>query len=74
MALITSYCGAMRAHEHQMALITSECVPCGPQAQQRLALARLALRSTGPRLSWYSPCIKYEPSSNTMALITSGCR
>ena len=27
MALITSYCGAMRTHEHQMALITSEYVP-----------------------------------------------
>ena len=27
MALITSYCGAMRTHEHQIALITSECVP-----------------------------------------------
>ena len=26
-ALITSYCGAMRTHEHQMALITSEYVP-----------------------------------------------
>ena len=26
MALITSYCDAMRTHEHQMALIASECV------------------------------------------------
>ena len=25
MALITSYCDEMRAHGHQMALITSEC-------------------------------------------------
>ena len=29
MALITSYCDAMRTHEHQMALITSECAPAG---------------------------------------------
>ena len=27
MARITSYCGAMRNREHQMALITSECPP-----------------------------------------------
>ena len=27
MALITSYCDAMRIHEHQMVLITLECVP-----------------------------------------------
>ena len=30
MALITSYCDAMRTNEHQMALITSECVPADP--------------------------------------------
>ena len=33
-ALITSDCDAMRTHEHQMALITSECVPLGLPARR----------------------------------------
>ena len=32
MALITSDCDAMRIHEHQMALITSDCAPCSSQS------------------------------------------
>ena len=46
MALITSYCDAMRNHEHQMALITSECVP-----QASIVTSLLVLRKC--RWAWH---------------------
>ena len=40
MALITLDCDLMRAHEHQMGLITSECVPFRFQFRRKAAAYR----------------------------------
>ena len=51
MALITSHCGAMRTHEHQMALITSECVrnPSRGRPAPCLHLPGLPVPASRPR-------------------------
>ena len=82
MALITSYCGAMRTHEHQMALITSECVPftgdClrdqdpGKTLPLSCVFTDLAAK-TLPFLSVLRPAAWAWTSSRQAGLLASAC-
>ena len=56
MARITSYCGTMRTHDHQMALLTSDCVP--PWSAQVIGLTIFAYRYEGLRPSDFTKAIR----------------
>ena len=83
MALITSYRGIMRTHEHQMALITSECAPLHSQSpsdhQDPLARRRPPPHPRPGRArgrlsdSDVTPPPTRPVSFNMTALITTNC-
>ena len=73
MGLITSDCDAMRTHSHQMALITSECVPAACVVGSHALLShgrKVRIRDCRPRGPQTAGA---DCPPKTMALITSDC-